>query len=227
MDVIRVILVDDHPVLRTGARDVLQRHSDLRVVGETGLGAEAAPLAAALAPDVAVLDMWLPDLGGPEVIARIATAAPSTRCLVWSAFCAEQDVGAALGAGACGYLLTSARSGALAQAVRDVARGETVLDPSIAANVARRWAHHRGPAAAANPWAALTPREVSVLRLIVAGLRNRAIAEQLHLSVRTVESHIEAIFGKLGVSSRTEAAMAVVSRNAGTPRFGPDRPVAR
>ncbi|MBI4199886.1 MAG: response regulator transcription factor [Chloroflexi bacterium] len=210
MEAIRIILGEDHALVREGTRHILEQHGDLAVVGEGGDGQEVLELAERLKPNVAVLDIRLPKLNGIEVVREMRHRSPDTKALMLTAYDDDDYVLALMEAGASGYLLKTCRANELVEAVRAVHRGEPVLHPAIAMKIARLWAARRVPveSGAAEP---LSPREREVLELAAKGLRNRAIAENLGISVRTVEGHLNSILGKLGVSSRIEAVLYAAS----------------
>lgn len=207
---IRVLLADDHVVVREGTRGILQQQADIAVVGEAGDGESAVAEAARLQPDVAILDIRLPLMNGVEATRRILEQSPGTAVLVLSAYDDDDYVFSLMEAGASGYLLKTARGEDLTAAVRAVARGEPFLDPSIARKVARLWAR-RSHGAGHLGEEALTAREMEVLRLVAKGFHNKEIAQALGVSIRTVEGHLNAVFMKLGVESRTEAVVRAVA----------------
>jgi DNA-binding NarL/FixJ family response regulator len=209
-DAIRVILGDDHLLVREGTRHMLGQYPDLEVVGEAGHGSQVVRLIATLRPDVAVLDMRMPGTSAIEITRELRSSASATRVLVLSAYDDDELVVAALEAGASGYLLKTVRASELVEAVRRVHRGEIVLQPIIARALALLWAR-RAPERRGPGDESLTSREMQVLRGLAHGLRNREIASGLRVSARTVEGHISTILGKLGVSSRTEAAVYAVT----------------
>lgn len=211
--VLRVLLADDHTVVREGTRDLLERDPAISVVGEAGDGPTAVELAARLAPDVVLLDLSLPVFTGVEAARRIASSPDHPHVLILSAHDEEAYVVAALEAGAHGYLLKTARADEVAAAIHAVARGEIVLHPGVAKHVIGR-----GDRGGDVP--VLEPRELQILRHAAQGLRTRDIAAVLEVSPRTVEAGFTSIFGKLGVSSRTEAVMHAASRGWLSPHGG-------
>jgi len=201
---IRVVLADDHAVVRKGIREFLEAEEDIAVVAEAGDGAEAVALVAKHQPDVAVLDIQMPGVTGIEATRRIRAEHPSVRILVLTAYDDDPYILALLQAGAHGYLLKTADSLQLVEAVRAVHRGEPALDASITRKIVRQLASGR-LAGAPSAAEALTERELEVLRLAARGLTNKAIAHSLNLSDRTVQGHLANVYGKLHVGSRTEA----------------------
>jgi DNA-binding NarL/FixJ family response regulator len=206
---IRVVLADDHAVVRKGIREFLEESGDIRVVAEAADGAEAVDLVAELRPDVAVLDIQMPHLTGIEATRRIKAEHPGVRVLILTAYDDVPYIMALLQAGASGYVLKTADSSELVRAVRAVHRGESALDPSIAQKVVQQLTSGRRPDAgvAAEP---LTRREIEVLDLAARGLTNKAIGQELGISDRTVQGHLANIYGKLGVGSRTEAVTEAI-----------------
>ncbi|OGO22866.1 MAG: hypothetical protein A2144_02455 [Chloroflexi bacterium RBG_16_50_9] len=211
MEPIRIVLAEDHSLMREGTRRILERYSDLTVVGEAEDGQQALELVAKLRPDVAILDIRMPKLSGIEVVRRMKDCCPDTRALMLTAYDDYDYILALMEAGASGYLLKTAHESELVDSVRSINSGEAVLHPAIAAKVARLWAQGR-TYAEHGPSEQLSPRELEVLELAAKGHRNKAIAEKLGISVRTVEGHFNNIFVKLGVSSRIEALLYAVSR---------------
>ncbi|MCL5947192.1 MAG: response regulator transcription factor [Chloroflexi bacterium] len=206
VDRIRLVIVDDHAMVREGTRGMFEQFPDLQVVGEAGDGLVALDLIRQIQPDVALLDIRLPRLNGIEVARQIARLAPATKALILTAYDDDDYIAAAMQAGARGYLLKTAPLREVAEAVRAVSHGEIVLHPTIARKVAAFWS--RGGSASAGELAhRFTPRETEVLRLLTEGRRNKEIAHDLGISVRTVEGHLMNIFTKMGVSSRTAAAL--------------------
>lgn len=203
---IRVLLVDDHAVVRKGLRALLDREAGIEVAGEADDGEQAVRAAERLRPDVILMDLEMPGTGGIEATRRITEARPDTRVVVLTSHSSEEDVFPALKAGALGYLLKHSAPEEVLQAIRQAYRGETVLHPAIARMVLQEL--HR-PAAAKQPPTAepLSDREVEVLRLIARGMSNQEIAGTLFVAEATVRSHVSAILRKLQLASRTQAAL--------------------
>jgi DNA-binding NarL/FixJ family response regulator len=195
--VIRVLVVDDHPVVRSGLIGMLAVEEDLDVVGEAGDGEEAVARVAALQPDVVLMDLRMPRLDGAGATARIRAEHPRTRVLVLTTYDTDGDIVRAVEAGAAGYLLKDTPRAHLVEAVRAASRGETVLAPAVAAKLVSRM---RAPVA--EP---LTPREVEVLRCVARGLSNAEIGRDLFIGEATVKTHLLRVFAKLGVGDRTRA----------------------
>ncbi|MDO8531380.1 MAG: response regulator transcription factor [Dehalococcoidia bacterium] len=216
MEPIRVVLGEDHSLVREGTRRILEQYPDLVVVGEAGDGEQALEMVGRLQPDVAILDVRMPKLSGIEVVRRIKACSPNTKALMLTAYDDDDYILASMEAEAAGYLLKTARASELVEAVRSVHAGESVLHPAIAAKVARLWGRRRVKVEQ-EPAEALSPREREVMDLAAKGLRNKDIAEKLSISVRTVEGHFNSIFAKLGVSSRVEAILYAVSLHTVTP----------
>jgi DNA-binding NarL/FixJ family response regulator len=197
MDCIRVIIADDHPVVRTGLRGMLAGHPEFQVVGEATTGAEAVALAIRLHPGVVLMDLRMPETDGVAATMEIKERWPEANVLVLTTYDTDADILRAIEAGATGYLLKDAPREELFRAIRAAARGETVLAPRVAT---RLMGQVRAPAEEA-----LSVREIEVLSLVARGSSNREVARQLHISEATVKSHLTHIFGKLGVSDRTAA----------------------
>lgn len=206
---IRIVLAEDHALVRDGTRRILEQQPDLEVVGEAGDGQEAMSLITRLQPDVAILDIRMPGANAVDVARHVRERCPKTRIVILTAYDDDDFVTAALECGAHAYLLKTARSPELVNAVRTVHAGGMVLDPSVGERMARLRARRFRDEEAGSTCAPnrLTPREMAVLRLAAEGLRNREIACRLGVSPRTVEAHFSSILGKLGVVSRTAAVM--------------------
>ena len=208
---IRVILADDHAVVRKGIRDFLQEDPDIIVVGEASNGEDAVRLAGEHLPDVAVLDIQMPKMNGIDATTAIKTQFPRVRVLILTAYEEDPYIFALLRAGADGYVLKNADADDLARAVKSVAGGGKVLDPAVAGKVMAQMATGK-PAGAGEQVEPLSDRELDVLRLAAQGLTNKAIGQTLQISDRTVQGHLANIYGKLGVASRTEAVTAALRR---------------
>jgi len=210
---IRVIIAEDHAVVREGTRQLLEREDDIEVAGEAPNGAEAVVLAERLNPDVAIMDISMPVMGGIEATKRIKAVRPATAVLILTAYDDDQYVFALLGAGAAGYLLKDVPSAEVVRAVRAVHAGEPVLHPAIARKLLARFASEgQAEQQLRDDGAVLTERERDILRLAACGMSNSRIGEQLDVSIRTVQAHLTHIFDKLGVGSRTEAVIAGLRR---------------
>lgn len=201
---IRVFVVDDHPVVRHGLSAILRYEPGIEVLGEAADGAEALRLILELRPDVVLLDLRLPLLSGVEVMRQVRARQPLVRFLVLTTYDTDEYIGPALAAGAQGYLLKDATPDELARAVRATAQGGAALEPAVAARLLERFAEGEREE--------LSAREQEVLRLLVAGSSNKAIAAQLGLSENTVKTHLSHIFDKLGVQSRAEAVAVALQR---------------
>jgi DNA-binding NarL/FixJ family response regulator len=199
---IRVILADDHPAVRAGIRQFIERDPGIEVLAEADDGGEALGLIREHCPDVAVLDLQMPQLSGLEVIARLRQEALPTACIILTAYDDDPYIFAALRAGAKGYLLKTAGPEELAQAIRMVQAGHSALDGEVTARVMGRLS-----APVPSQPERLSDRELDVLRLAGRGLTNRAIGHELNISERTVHSHLVNVFSKLGVNTRTEAVL--------------------
>ena len=194
--VIRIVLADDHPVVREGLRGMLGAEPDLDVVGEASDGAEAVRVVRATRPDVVLMDLRMPNQDGVRATAELARVAPGVRVLVLTTYDTDADILRAVEAGATGYLLKDAPRATLADAVRAASRGETVLAPGVAARLLRK-VHHDHET--------LTPRELDVLQAVASGARNAEAAAALGIGEATVKTHLLRIFTKLDVDGRTEA----------------------
>jgi len=229
---VRLLVVDDHPVVRQGLRTFLETRPDFEVVGEAGDGETAVAEAARLRPDVILMDLVMPGVGGLEAIVRIRAADPGARILVLTSFASADQVLPALRRGAAGYLLKDAAPAEVEAAIRAVHRGEGLLDPAVTATVLAEFARPGGepsstaspgaapratpsssapappPGAATDPgFASLTPREREVLGLLGRGMTNAAIARELFVAEKTVKTHVSSILGKLRLADRTQAAL--------------------
>jgi DNA-binding NarL/FixJ family response regulator len=203
----KVIIADDHALLRESMRNLLDRQEDIEVVGEASDGEEAVALSSKLKPDIAVMDIVMPKLNGIEATKEIKKVSPCTAILILTAYDDPQYVLALLEAGAAGYLLKSARGSDVVAAIRAVREGESVLHPSIIAMLLKR---AMGIQIEENKFRGkekLTEREVEVLRLAALGMSNKEIAGKLSVTVRTVKAHISNVFSKMDVASRTEAIL--------------------
>jgi len=201
MNPVRVLLVDDHQIVRQGLRSILDPDPRFSVAGEADTGAEALRLVELERPDVVVLDLKLPDMGGAELCQRIIEISPESAVLILTAYSDHHLVNACLHAGARGYLLKDAKNLHLPDQLLAVAQGHATLDPR-AASVLTDYIRQQGPSPDV-----LSPRELEVLRLIGAGLTNRAIAAKLYISENTVKGHVKEIFAKLDVHNRIEAVI--------------------
>ena len=208
---VRLILADDHAVVRQGIRRFLEEDPVIDVVAEASDGAEAIDLVEEHRPDVAVLDIRMPEVTGVEATRRIKARFPETRVLVLTAYDDDPYVFALLEAGADGYVLKTASADQLVDAVRTVYRGESALSPEVASKVVQQ-ATGRRPASAADQIESLTPREIDVLRLVADGMTNREVGRELGISHRTVQGHLASIYGKLDANSRTEAVTKALKR---------------
>jgi DNA-binding NarL/FixJ family response regulator len=204
MGSIRLVVADDHPVVRDGLKAMLETQPDIEVVGEATTGAEALSLVRSLHPDVVLMDLQMPELDGATATRHIRAEYEDVHVLVLTTYDTDADISRAVEAGATGYLLKDARRDELFQAVRVAARGESVLSPGVASRVLGRM---RAPAEEA-----LSPREIEVLTAVARGLSNRAIARSLHISEATVKTHLLHVFAKLGVDDRTAAVTEALER---------------
>jgi len=194
--VIRVLVADDHPIVRGGIVALLESADDIEVVGQAATGLEAVALASSLGPDLVLMDLRMPGMDGDEATARVLGGNPAIRVLILTTYESDASILTAIEAGASGYLLKAAPEEELLAGIRSVARGEVALAPSIAAMLVNR---------VKQPTISLSPRETEVLRLVAQGLSNPEIAGTLFLGEATIKTHLLHAFEKLGVSDRTRA----------------------
>jgi DNA-binding NarL/FixJ family response regulator len=204
---ITVFLLDDHEIVRRGVKDMLEAEGDITVIGEAGTASSALARIPALRPEVAVLDVRLPDGDGVTVCREIRSQMPEVACLMLTSFGDEDALLDAIMAGAAGYVLKQIRGSDLVGAVRTVATGQSMLDPRAATQLMARL---RGQTAKHDPLAGLTPQEKRILELIGEGLTNRQIGERMFLAEKTVKNYISGLFAKLGMERRTQAAALAV-----------------
>jgi two-component system response regulator DevR len=208
----RVMLVDDHELVRTGLRTLLEECDDLELVGEAATAAEAVLVASAEQPDVIVLDVRLPDRSGVEACRDIRQLLPEADVLMLTSYADDRAVFESIMAGASGYLLKQVRSAELIDAIRRVAAGESLLDPAVTARVLERLRH---PAARGDEvLARLTPTELRIVEMIAEGMTNRRIGEEIGLAEKTVKNYVSAIFAKTHMSRRAEVAAYLADRRA-------------
>ncbi len=204
-DRIQVFLIDDHAVVREGVRSILEASGDVEVVGEAGTCEDAIRRLRAVHPRVAVIDVQLPDGSGTELCRDIRSEHPDVACLMLTSFAKDDALFESIMAGASGFVLKQIRLDELVVAVRRVAAGESLIDPTLVGKLLERIRH---PATDVDPrLASLTPLERSILKLLVEGLTNREIAPHVHMSEKTVKNYVSSILHKLGLSRRTEAAV--------------------
>lgn len=206
MSKIKIMLAEDHVLVREGTKEMLDREEDIDVVAEAGDGEEAVRLATEQDLDIVIMDIALPKLNGIEATKQIKEISPGTAILVLTAYDDDEYVFALLEAGAAGYLLKDVSTDELVEAIRAVQAGESMLHPAIARKVVNRFSRHV-EAEEETPLEELTEREIEVLQLAGKGITNREIADSLSISHRTVQAHLSHIFSKLGVGSRTEAVV--------------------
>ena len=214
---IKVFLLDDHEIVRRGLRDLLVDSGEIEVVGEAGTAAEAISRIPPTRPDVAVLDVRLPDGSGVEVCREVRSRHPEIQCLMLTSFSDDEALFQAIMAGAAGYLLKQIKGPDIVDAIRRVAAGQSLLDPGVTARVLDRL--RRGPEED-EQLASLTGQERKVLELIAEGLTNRQIGERIHLAEKTVKNYVSNLLSKLGMQRRTQAAVfaAGLQKNPGPPR---------
>jgi DNA-binding NarL/FixJ family response regulator len=213
MTEITMILGEDHSLMRAGTRSILDKYPEFQVVGEAEDGLQALALISQLKPDVAILDIRMPKMNGIEVVRQMKKVSPETKALMLTAYDDDDYILALMEAGASGYLLKTAHEKELVESIKSIKSGEPVLDPAIAVKIARLWAQRGTPSQSGGVIEQLSPRELEVLELAAKGLRNKAIADKLGISIRTVEGHFNSIFSKLNVSSRMEAVLEALSKH--------------
>lgn len=206
-DPIRVLIADDHPVVRQGLRGFLETYADITVIAEADNGAQAVALALEHVPDVILMDLLMPEMDGVEAIEQIVASSPATRIIVLTSYTEDEYLLPAMRAGAMGYQLKDADPEDLVSAIRAAARGQTTLHPSVAARLVRG-VDHPGEDSLAD----LSERELDVLRLIARGMSNKEIAKELVISEGTVKSHVSNILSKLHLAHRTQAALYALKR---------------
>ena len=212
MEKIKILLAEDHVVVRQGTRQLLEREQDLEVMGEAGDGEEAVRLASQLKPDVVIMDVAMPKLNGIEATKQIKALLPSAAVLILSGYDYDEYIFGLLEAGAAGYLLKDVSGDELIGAIRAVYAGEPVLHPVVARKLMNRVKSQVSITAEAGHQELLTQRELEVLKLAAKGMSNKDIAEALNISVRTVQAHLRDIFNRLGVGSRSEAIVYGLKR---------------
>ena len=212
MGKIRILLAEDHVVVREGTRQLIQREPDMEVVGEAGDGEEAIDLTNKLHPNVVIMDIAMPRLNGIEATKQIKALHPAISVLILTAYDNDQYIFAILEAGAAGYLLKNVRGSELIDAIRAVHAGESVLYPTVARRVISQLVSPFSSITEAKAIEPLSGREMEVLKLAAKGISNKDIAKELFLSPRTVQAHLGNIFNKLGVGSRTEAILCGLRR---------------
>jgi DNA-binding NarL/FixJ family response regulator len=201
---VRVFLLDDHEIVRRGVRELLEAEDDLEVVGEAGTAEQALARIPPTRPQVAILDVRLPDGNGVEVCREVRSRHPDVACIMLTSFSDDEALAQAILAGASGYLLKQIRGTDIVDAVRRVARGESLLDPTLARQAAERL---RSRPEEDERLARLTPQERRILVLISEGLTNRQIADEIHLAEKTVKNYVSNLLSKLGMERRTQAAV--------------------
>ena len=209
---IRVLIADDHPIVREGFGAIVNAEADIQVVAQASNGVEALEQAAAVNPDVALMDLRMPNMGGAEAIRRLRQTSPNLRAIVLTTYDDDEAIYEAIRAGARGYLLKDVRPKDLVRAIRRVHAGGSLLQPVVVERLLDRL----GPEDAddeAEPVEALTPRELEVLQIMARGARNRDIAQELVISERTVKIHVANIIAKLAVTNRTAAVVRAIDLN--------------
>jgi len=212
METIRILLAEDHVVVRQGTRQLLERERDFEIVGEAGDGEEAVHLASQLKPDVVVMDVAMPKLSGIEATKQIKAVLPTTRVLVLTGYDYDEYIFSMLEAGAAGYLLKSVSGDELISAVRAVYAGEPMIHPTVLRKLMARFKTPAAEPAPVQPLPPLSEREMEVLKVAAQGMSNKDIGGTLFISERTVQAHMRSIFNKLGVGSRSEAILYGLKR---------------
>jgi DNA-binding NarL/FixJ family response regulator len=207
MNPVRILLADDQALFREGVRTLLSMEPSIEIVGEAANGVEAVETARTLQPDLVLMDLRMPVMGGVEATRRVRDVCPKSRVLVLTTFQEDEEIFDALRAGACGYLLKDTPSERLVEAIHAAVRGESVIEPSVAAKVVAEFTRlsSLGNQSSSNPL--LSPREHDVLRQVARGRTNKEIASALHVTEGTVKNHLTNIFSRLGVLDRTQAAL--------------------
>jgi len=213
---VRLVIADDHPVVRQGLRAFLETQPEVEILGEAVDGEDAVSQVERLLPDIVLMDVVMPKIDGIEAIRRIRAISPSTQAIVLTSFADDEKIVAAVRAGAAGYLLKDARPQELIDAIRAVARGEALLAPTVAARLLRELSRPSEDEASS----ILTARELDVLRLIASGRSNKEIAIDLVLSEKTVKTHVSNILAKLHLADRTQAALYAVRQHLVDPSAG-------
>lgn len=213
MPKIRIMIVDDHPIVREGLVSVLKRDEEFEIVGEAPDGRTAVKRAVSLKPDLILMDLRMPEMGGVEAMKEIRAAAPDIKFLVLTTYDTDEHIVGALEAGASGYLLKDAPRDDLFNAIRTVARGDALLQPRVAARLLQHMTGQTQRSNVNNGEEDLSPREIEVLQLVARGYANKEIAARLTITEATVKTHLAHIFQKLGVNDRTEAVTTAVQRN--------------
>ena len=206
---IKILIVDDHPIVRQGLASVLEQETDLTVVGQAGTGVEALTKARELSPDIILMDLQMPEMNGVEAISRIMEEGLDTGIIILTTFDTDDHIFSGIEAGARGYLLKDSPPEDVVKAIRTVFQGDSLIQPRVVSRLLHRLGQLSHPLA---PESALSQREAEVLRLIATGAANKEIASQLNIGQSTVKTHIVRIFGKLRANGRTEAVSEAVKK---------------
>lgn len=201
----RILIADDHAMLREGMRNLIKQEKDFELVGEAADGEEAVRLAAELKPDIIIMDIVMPKLNGVEATKQIKQVSPSSALLILTAYSDIRYIVGLLEAGACSYLLKNSPAKEIVRAIRAVRSGESVLDPDVTRKLVQRLASLTRSPGESKASGLLTAREMEILKLASRGISNKELSEKLFISLRTVKAHMTNIFNKLGCSSRTDA----------------------